>query len=197
MALPSQVEVPPDAGPGSRRIDYCMTEETARKLEQRFPQISWLGAGCSGIAFECLPGIVCKLTELDWEADRSQAQRAGSPGAAPISLVEQIQADPELWLIMSKKVQELSTPERYALSFANTDHVMDSLEIWTAVAQARKLLRKHRLDDKMIGPELIERMNQAFVQCKSELEGARIPITDTHPDNFGWDAGNLVFFDFG
>src|SRR3990167_9584271 len=72
MALPSVAVVPDnherDKHYGIDRIDIEMTEETAQELERQYPGITYLGAGQHGIAYECEPGISCKISNNSWEA---------------------------------------------------------------------------------------------------------------------------------
>lgn len=197
MALP--VQAPPEVKPnyGFHRIDDLMDQETAEQLRQKFPDISYLGSGAVGLAYECSPGRACKITE-DWKEARA-AEGAISlqetneyTGMVPVYSVERIQANPPLWLITAKKVTPLDQTDQKYYNFAPTTYVPTPNELADLLADTKQYYDNFNPEPGRF-QLIIEKKRHLYIA----LLGNNISTYDAHCNNVGWDGENLVLLDLG
>lgn len=110
MALPQKPEDGLVWGIGPNRIDQTMTDQSAEQERKRFPNISYLGGGDYGIAFDVGSDKVAKYTIMKKEAEMARflMGKENEYPVAKIFGVELIQETPrKMWVIIMEKVRTL------------------------------------------------------------------------------------------
>ena len=181
---------------GIRDIDREMEQSTADELDKRFPYIDLLGAGQMGVAYDCMEGVVCKISNDRYEiAAARQAMRVRCPAVAQVYKVEQIQRSPLLWVIMIKKVQALSKTEQFYYAYM-PEHLPED-----DVSLEEYMIKMNRGDNVLgnspIDVNLIRKIHRASEIMEASLKEFGFSIRETHESNVGWDGDRLVLFDLG
>lgn len=199
MALPS-VEIPKENRffqSGITRIDEDMLDETALTIDKDYPDLSFLGAGSEGLAYECKPGISCKITNDQEEAETAQSLIDNPCNSiVPIYEVRQIQDEPPLWIILMKKVIPLTNEEQYLYTSIIAKTGRKQLLLDNEIIEDI-INRVHLYFGVGVNHSDVIRMDKLIREMNKSLEGCNIKYADDHAGNIGWDDGRLVLLDLG
>lgn len=193
MALPfDRTQLPFGSGyEGIGKIDQTMTEETARK-EQEKHNPEYLGAGTYGLATvtPMEPEVVRKYTRDEAEVQNAkQLKEHPIPCTAVIFDVIRIQEYPPLWVVESERVKQLPRHERLMLQ-----------QVFIAYPQGdflfkdpQTILKAIRFAPNSMNIQLMEKFLQ-MAKCLREYDLDE----DMHPGNLGYNSdGDMVLFDIG
>lgn len=190
MPLPSAVGTEPGLGAGA--IDRSMNQQTADAIKQEHPEMRWLGRGNSGVAYECKPGVVCKITDKPIEATRAlYFKQNPHPNVVGILDVKKVQDYPQLWVVYAELINSMSA-EQVDICESLEDcynYSYWSLDMPCIAIKTRKLIANGQ------NPEVVKRLAEDYTEICNIKE---IRPADPHPDNLGISKqGRLVIFDLG
>lgn len=169
---------------GNKSIDQKMTQETANNVLDKFPNMFWIGHGNNGIAYECRPNVICKITQSEFEAERAITfQRKPNKYFIKVYQVIKIQNNPSLWLLEVEKVTPLNNKEMQAfpILLENVDYITRD-----TVPKMVPFLSPENAIKFYDGIKLLDyvRNNEQYI--------------DLHENNVGWNSSDeLVILDIG
>lgn len=202
MALPAYPASDPKlkgVWKGTGRIDRSMTTETANYVKNRYPQISWLNEGAYGVAFDCKPGTVCKITDQRTEAQNALKFKL-NPNSSVVRIfkVSPIQRNNKsLWIIEMEKVKTLNIQEqqvyREIFKCFERNNLLEWNMSFNACLKEKQLAAEHIVGENN---PLILKITQGIDNLWKNLDENL--LEDAHHNNVGWnEQGNLVIFDLG
>lgn len=194
-----------DIGSGFSKIDYQMSQESADRQKEQYPDISYLGSGAEGIASN-IPGGALKYTDQEKEYLSALHQyRKQLPCLVRILEEPKPIQDPSgeqrsLWAIAMEKVQVLDEGEQNVMSFImGWELDPGRYPTFEETLNFRDFLyKKYRLKKPKVAPEKIQRVHYAYRHMKACFEDNEFESNDAHPKNVGWSKdGRMVLFDLG
>lgn len=173
-------------GFGAENIDKTMSEQTSSEIQQKYPQMKWIGHGNKGIVYECEPGIACKITGIPYEAKIAKIfKNQPHPNIIRIIDVSEIQNYPPLWVIKTEKVQTLNQNEKNMVDELMQSFDYNDLKFDTGSLSRYVDVLRNKFGQKV--NEIIDEIENIF-QIK--------PTADVQGNNLGWSATrNLVLLD--
>lgn len=184
MPLPFREDVPiyPDAPYyGANRIDHSMNQETADLTEKQHPNMSYLGQGNIGVAYDAGDRVI-KITSDPTEY-RAALQQFENPipclvnCLAPPEIIQKHDNDP------NKIIYKLTLEKVYPLT-------EDEFEILDAYLDESEFEDTDDYDDYSIVQECKKLMD--------EFVAYNVRVPDAHAGNIGRNnAGRLVLLDLG
>lgn len=180
---------------GISRMDNKMTEDTANRLRQQYPEIEYGGAGAIGIVFQTGPNEIMKVTHDLSEANAAEYAFENSlDWVVPIlEKPQMIQDNPPMWGIRMKKLRLIE--DQNLIVFIHNVVAMDEVNQFPNLEQIGFIIENNFPDFE----DADEALN-IYAHMKYILDQNRqaLWLGDIHGGNVGWDDdGHLKVFDLG
>lgn len=210
MPLPFDEDVSNESDSGSLIIDEHMSQESADKIKQKHNP-NFLGQGNMGVAMMGQnPNHVLKITkDFDEFFVANLQMKKNFPFLVKVYSIEQVQDDPEMWLIEMDKVQTLDEWQillnmslRYMIMFPDDEQSLGFDQVYQETINEIKTDEEMKIKAHIVfehsESEIMDFARKSYNLQMALMHNGPIRTMDGHGKNIGFTTdGRLVLFDLG